>query len=77
MKKVGGRGFVGGLYQALFSFRLACPNVIYKVKDRGAFFKVRGPVTISFVVGGRREEGGRGANLAILSLWLFRTVRQH
>ena len=70
---MGGRRFVEGLYQALFSFRLACRNVIYKAKDCGAFFKVRGPVTTSFEVGweGRGGGGGRGANLAVLSFWLF------
>ena len=40
-------------------------------RARGAVFKVRGPVTTSFEVGG----GGRvGENLAVLSLLLFRTV---
>ena len=33
IKKVGGRRFVG-LYQALFSFRLARQNVIYKAKRK-------------------------------------------
>ena len=33
-KKVGGRRFVEGLYQALFSFRLAGGNVIYKAKRK-------------------------------------------
>ena len=67
-----GRGFVEGLYQALFSFRLACRNVISKTKDRGEFFKVRGPVTISFEVEGRGGGGGGGGKargkLAVLSL---------
>ena len=74
---MGDRLFVEGLYQALFSFRLARRNVIYKAKDRGAFFKVWGPVTTSFEVGwkGGGGGGGRGANLAVLSFWLFRTVR--
>ena len=68
MKKVGSRGFVEGLYQALFSFRLACRNVISKAKDRGAFFKVRGPVTTSFEVqGGGGRIGGRARGL----IWLF------
>ena len=41
-------------------------------RARGEVFKVRGPVTTSFEVGGG---GGRvGANLAVLSLLLFRTV---
>ena len=31
-RKVGGRRFIEGLYQALFLFHLACRNVIYKVK---------------------------------------------
>ena len=39
-------------------------------RARGAVFKVRGPATTSFEVG-----WGVGANLAVLSLWLFRTVR--
>ena len=34
IKKVGGRRFVEGLYQALFSFRLARRNVIYKAKRK-------------------------------------------
>ena len=73
---MGDRGFAEGLYQASFSFRLACRNVISKAKDRGAFFKVRGPVTTSFEEwgGGGGGGGGQGANLAVLSLWLFRTV---
>jgi len=32
IKKVGGRRFAKGLYQALFSFRLACRNEIFKAK---------------------------------------------
>ena len=39
-------------------------------RARGEVFKVRGPVTTSFEVGGGRV----GANLAVLSLLLFRTV---
>ena len=42
-------------------------------RARGAVFKVRGPVhgqTTTYV-----EVGAGGANLAVLSLWLFRTVR--
>ena len=64
---MGGRRFVEGLYQALFSFRLACRNVIYKAKDRGAFFKVRGPVTTSFEVGGGvgRARGKFGCSLFV------------
>ena len=67
---MGGRRFVEGLYQALFSFHLACRNVIYKAKDCGAFFKVRGPVATSFEVGweGRRG-GGRGEGEG--QIWLF------
>ena len=34
IKKVGGRRFVEGLYQALFSFRLARRNVIFKAKRK-------------------------------------------
>ena len=34
IKKVGGRRFVEGLYQALFSFRHARRNVIYKAKQK-------------------------------------------
>ena len=34
IKKVGGRRFAEGLYQALFSFRLARRNVIYKAKRK-------------------------------------------
>ena len=34
IKKVGGRRFVEGLYKALFSFRLARRNVIYKAKRK-------------------------------------------
>ena len=34
IKKVGGRRFVEGLYQALFSFCLARRNVIYKLKRK-------------------------------------------
>ena len=34
-----------------------------KYRARGAVFKVQGPVTTSFEVG----DGGRGANLAVLS----------
>ena len=42
----------------------------------GAVFKVRGPVTTSFeVVMGGEGGGGWVANLAFLSLWLFRTFR--
>ena len=33
-KKMGGRRFVEGLHQALFSFRLARRNVIYKAKRK-------------------------------------------
>ena len=39
----------------------------------GAVFKERGPVTTSFEV--EAGQGRVGANLAVLSLWLFRTVR--
>ena len=34
IKKVGGRRFVEGLYQALFSFRLDRRNVIYRSKRK-------------------------------------------
>ena len=40
------------------------------VRAPGAVFKVRGPVTTSFGLG-----RGVGANFAVLSLWLFTTVR--
>ena len=33
-QKVGGRRFVEGLYQALFSFRLALRNVIHKARRK-------------------------------------------
>ena len=45
-------------------------------RTSGAVFKVRGPVNTSFEVEeGWGEGGSLGANLAVLSLWLFRTVR--
>ena len=74
---MGGRRFVEGLYQALFSFRLACRNVIYKAKDCGAFFKVRGPVTTSFEVGWEGRVGGRARGKFGCSVFLavYRTVR--
>ena len=65
---MGDRLFVEGLYQALFSFRLARRNVIYKAKDRGAFFKVWGPVTTSFEVGWK---GGGGGGEGEGQIWLF------
>ena len=34
IKKVGGRRFAEGLYQALFSFRFARRNVIYKAEQK-------------------------------------------
>ena len=42
-----------------------------RFRVRGAVFKLWGPVTTSFEVDG----GWVGANLAVLSLWLFKTVR--
>ena len=39
------------------------------IRAGGAVFKVWGPVITSL------EEGGGGGKLAVLSLWLFRTVR--
>ena len=62
---MGGRRFVEGLYQALFSFRLAYRNVIYKAKDRGAFFKVRGRCLPLLKLGGKGGGEGEG------QIWLF------
>ena len=41
IKKVGGRRFVEGLYQALFSFRLARRNVITKGNENLAWSQVK------------------------------------
>ena len=41
IKKVGGRHFVKGLYQALFSFRLARRNVFSKRNENRAWSQVR------------------------------------
>ena len=48
-------------------------EINFVVRARGAVFKVRGPVTTSFGLG--RGVGWGRANFAVLSLWLFRTVR--
>ena len=40
IKKVGSRRFVEGLYQALFSFRLACRNIITKRNENWAWSQV-------------------------------------
>ena len=40
------------------------------IRAGGAVFKVWGPVITSL-----EEGGGGGGKLAVLSLWLFRTVR--
>ena len=50
--------------------RTSSVTEMLQFRARGAVFKVRGPVTTSFEVG-----WGVGANLAVHSLWLFRTVR--
>ena len=51
-------------------------EINFVVRARGAVFKVRGPVTTSFGLGRGVEWGrGGGANFAVLSLCLFRTVR--
>ena len=42
------------------------------IRAGGAVFKVWGPVITSLEEG---VEGGGGGELAVLSLWLFRTVR--
>ena len=50
IKKVGGRLFVEGLYQDLFSFRLARRNVIYKAKRKlsliSGYFETIGDKTL-------------------------------
>ena len=51
-------------------------EINFVVRARGAVFEVRGPVTTSFGLGhGVEWKGGGGANFAVLSLCLFRTVR--
>ena len=50
-------------------------EINFVVRARGAVFKVRGPVTTSFGLGRGVEWGEGGASFAVLSLWLFRTVR--
>lgn len=63
-------------------------NFPFLIRARGAVFKVRGAVTTSFAVGGGRREGALlivtnskficyvgNAQLSVLYLWLFRTVR--
>ena len=52
-------------------------EINFVVRARGAVFKVRGPVTTSFGLrrGVEWGGGGGGASFAVLTLWLFRTVR--
>ena len=50
---------------------MARSEINFVVRARAADFKVRAPVTTSFELG----RGGGEANLAVLSLWLFGTVR--
>ena len=60
-----------------FHCKILLETSILRVKTSkrawGAVFNVRGPVTMYIEVGG--GGGGERANLAVLSLWQFRTVR--
>ena len=61
-----------------FNCKILLETSILRVKTPkrawGAVLNVRGPVTMYIEVGGGGGGGGGRANLAVLSLWQFRTV---
>ena len=68
-------GFLAGFFQCKILLETRILRVKTPNRAWGAVFKVQGPVTTYIDVGGGGGGGGERANLAVLSLWLCRTIR--